>query len=314
MDEKQLAEKRVSVLVPVLNGAAILPGFFAALARQSLQPQEIIVADSQSTDDSAAICIAHGARVISIAKEEFDHGSTRNLLAEAATGDIYVYFTQDALLAGDDSLANLVAALLADENIACAYGRQLPAKDATLQAAALRRFNYPEKSEVRQYKDHLHYGLKTIFISNSYAAYKKDIFWQAGGFPQKLIFGEDTCFLGKLLISATEGYTVAYCAEASVYHSHNYSFFEEFRRSFDIGVLHSSEKWLLEIYGGATGIGGKFVRFALDTIWQSGKYLLLVDCLVRSMVKLLGYKVGRVYKYLPHKMRIFCSMHRLWWQ
>ncbi len=306
-----MVERRLSVLIPVLNGAKFLPDLFAALARQSVQPQEIIVADSGSTDGSAEICKSHGARVIPVCREEFDHGTTRNLLAAAASGDILLYFTQDALLAADDSLAHLVDALIADESIACAYGRQLPAQNASLQAASLRSFNYPEQSQVRQYRDHLHYGLKTIFISNSYAAYKKDIFSAAGGFQDGLIFGEDTCFVGKLLAS---GYKVAYCAKATVYHSHNYRLPEEFRRSFDIGVLHASEKWLLETYGGAAGIGGKFVCFALHNILQSGKYLLLYDWLLRNALKFLGYKMGRMYTYLPEKICVYCSMHRFWWK
>ncbi len=297
--------------MPVLNGARFLPDFFAALARQSLQPQEIIVADSSSTDGSVEICTAHGAQVIAISRDEFDHGGTRNLLAEEATGDILIYFTQDALPAGKDCLERLLEAVMAERDIACAYGRQLPAEDATLQAALLRSFNYPAKSEVRQYPDHLRYGLKTVFISNSCAAYKRDIFLDAGGFQSGLIFGEDTCFVGKILAS---GYRVAYCAEAEVYHSHNYRLMEEFRRAFDIGVLHSTEKWLLETYGGAATVGGNFVRFGLQHILRSGRYLLLVDWFIRNGIKFLGYRLGRGYRWLPGSVCVCCSMHPLWWK
>ncbi len=306
-----MAKQHISVLVPVLNGARFLPAFFEALARQSVQPQEILVADSRSTDNSVEICRAHGARILSIDREEFDHGATRNLLAKEAAGDILVYFTQDALPAGEECLERLIAAIIAEEDIACAYGRQLPAEDATPQAALLRRFNYPQQSEIRQYTDHLHYGLKTVFISNSCAAYKKDIFIATGGFESGLIFGEDTCFLGKLL---AVGYRVAYCAEATVYHSHNYCLAEEFRRSFDIGVLHGSEKWLIETYGGATGIGGNFVRFALRHILRARKYYLLVDWFIRNGVKFLGYRMGRAYRWLPGPVCAYCSMHPLWWK
>ncbi len=305
-----MVEKRLSVLIPVCNGEKFLPQLFVALARQSVQPLEVIVADSQSTDKSVEICRAYGARVVSIERKHFDHGATRNMLAEQAGGDILVYCTQDAVLAAEDSLQKLRDALTA-EDIACVYGRQLPAEGATLQAALLRSFNYPDTSEVREYKDLLRYGLKTIFISNSYAAYKKDVFIANGGFQGGLIFGEDTCFLGRLLAAE---YKVAYCAEATIFHSHNYSLIEEFRRSFDIGVLHGTEKWLLETYGGAAGIGGKFVRFMLRCILDAGQYSLLADWFIRNGVKFLGYRAGRRYRFFPKKICTFCSMNRLWWK
>lgn len=302
--------QRLSVLVPVCNGARFLPHFFAALGRQSLQPEEILVADSESTDGSAQICKQYGARVLPVKRAAFDHGGTRSMLAAEAAGDILVYFTQDALLAKEDSLQRLVDALTRSENIACAYGRQLPAADALLSAALLRTFNYPATSEIRQYADRSRLGLKTAFISNSYAAYKKEILCTVGAFQNGLIFGEDTCTLGKLLAA---GYRVAYCAEAAVFHSHNYRMIEEFRRSFDIGVLHSSEKWLLDTYGQATSVGGNYVLFSLRYILKNRRYLQLCDWFCRNGVKCIGYQLGRKYAGLPKTVAAHCSMHRHWW-
>lgn len=47
--------RQVSVLIPARNEATTLPHLLAALAAQSLQPQEVIVIDDHSTDDTAAI-------------------------------------------------------------------------------------------------------------------------------------------------------------------------------------------------------------------------------------------------------------------
>lgn len=301
----------LSILLPVYNGEEFLPRFFTALSQQSLQPDEVLVSDSESTDSSVRICREYGARVLPVKRTEFDHGGTRTMLASEAQGDILIYFTQDALLAGNNSLQKLVDALLQSDKIACAYGRQLPAADASLQATLLRKFNYPEQSEVRRYEDCMRYGLKTAFISNSYAAYKKKILMAAGAFQDGLIFGEDTCTLGRLLLA---GYQVAYCAEATVYHSHNYRLLEEFRRAFDIGVLHRSEQWLLDTYGQATTIGGNYVRSSLHNILKKRRYFELFDWLIRNGVKFTGYKLGRRYSLLPDKLSARCSMHSHWWQ
>ncbi|MFN7629685.1 MAG: glycosyltransferase family 2 protein [Cyanobacteriota bacterium] len=47
--------RRLSVLIPARNEAATLPHLFAALAAQRLQPDEVIVIDDHSDDDTATI-------------------------------------------------------------------------------------------------------------------------------------------------------------------------------------------------------------------------------------------------------------------
>ena len=303
--------KRVSVLIPVRNGAKDLPALFAALAEQTLQPFEVIVADTASKDGSREICRQYGARVIPVARDEFDHGGTRAMLVREAAGDVVLFFTQDAVPANEHALKRLLAALNAEEDIACAYGRQLPKEGASLQSAFLRSFNYPEVSEVRSYDDRRRRGLKTAFLSNSFSAWKRELLLANGCFRNGLIFGEDTCALGRLLLA---GWKVAYCAEAGVYHSHNYSLAGEFRRSFDIGVLHERERWLPGSFGGATRIGGNYVRLSLKNIIARQKYWLVPDWFLRNGMKFLGYKCGSNWYRLPLFLCRGMSMNRRWWE
>jgi rhamnosyltransferase len=58
-------------------------------------------------------------------------------------------------------------------------------------------------------------GIKSIFISNSFAAYRRSALLAVGGFRKDVIFGEDTVTAARLLLS---GYQVAYSAQACVYH------------------------------------------------------------------------------------------------
>lgn len=301
----------ISVIIPTFNGEKSLVRFFDALKTQTVQPDEILVGDSCSDDASVEICAAYGAKITTIPRGEFDHGGTRTKLAKMSRGDIIVFFTQDAILADQDGINRLISPLLESSQIACSYGRQLPSDGAAVIPAHLRSFNYPPVSNVRDYSDRIHHGLKTVFISNSFAAYKKDQLEAVGFFKNGLIFGEDTCTLGRLLM---EGYQVAYISEAAVYHSHNYSLFEEFKRSFDIGVLHKSESWLLETYGKAEGIGKQYIRSVFNMLWQERKYLLMVECFFRSICKFTGYKLGKAYTGIPAALRPCLSLHKLWWQ
>lgn len=301
----------ISAIIPTLNGAETLGEFFAALKRQHVQPDEILVGDSESDDRTVEICRSAGAQIITVSRTGFDHGGTRTELTKLAHGQIVVFFTQDAILATRDALELLLAPLLRSPLVACSYGRQLPEKNASPVARHLRSFNYPQESFIRRYADRQQYGLKTVFISNSFAAYKKEPLAEVEYFKNGLIFGEDTCTLGRLLAA---GHEVAYVGEAAVYHSHNYSLADEFRRSFDIGVLHSSEKWLLDTYGQAEGVGVKYVRSLFAMLVQERRYALFPDCLLRNVLKMIGYKLGRSYQQIPAAWRPVLSMHRLWWQ
>lgn len=309
MVEQSLAPK-VSVVIPTLNGAKHLPGFFKMLNSQSFPPCEVIVGDSASEDDTVKICLENGAKVIHIERDSFDHGGTRSKLAKLAKGEFVIFFTQDALLVDHDAIKRLLELFERDHAIGCAYGRQLASKNATVFARHLRDFNYPSVSSVTKFADKQIKGLRTIFISNTFAAYKAKVLEECGYFKDDLIFGEDTYALGVIL---KLGYEVGYVAEACVYHSHNYTLKEEFLRSFDIGVLHGSEKWLLDTYGGAENIGASYVRSIFKLLFTEKRYFLMIDCFCRNGLKFLGYKLGRHHRYLPKSLLPHLSMNRRWW-
>ncbi len=61
-----MSEPDPTVAIPIRNGGELLERTLAALARQTVS-HELLVCDSGSTDDSAQLARAHGARVLSIA-------------------------------------------------------------------------------------------------------------------------------------------------------------------------------------------------------------------------------------------------------
>ena len=303
----------ISIIIPTLNGGDLFSKVLKSIAMQDLHDEyELLVYDSASTDDTVKYAQSFGAEVFSVDKKDFDHGGTRTQAAQKAVGEILVFMTQDAVLVDSNSLASLIEPLRKDGSlVAVTYGRQLPNKNATLAAAHLRLFNYPPESLLRTHNDKRKYGLKTIFVSNSFAAYKQDSLASCGYFKQGLIFGEDTCAVGRLLL---EGYAIQYVSEAQVYHSHNYSLVEDIKRHFDIGVLHSAENWLLEEYGVAEGHGANYVGSAFSYFIRNNGWYLIPDLIIRCGMKYLGYKLGRSYKLLPVWLRMKLSMYSAWWK
>ena len=300
----------VSVIIPTFNGERWLEDLLNMLERQTLPPAEVLIVDSGSADTTCNIAKRHNVRLEQIAQKDFDHGGTRSAAAGLVFGDILVYMTQDAIPAAENVLERLVSPLLKDEKIAATYGRQLAHKDATLFSEHLRSFNYPSVSEVRCWKDRKRLGFRTIFISNSFAAYRRNVLAAHGFFPTRLLFGEDTLTIAKFL---ENGYCVEYVSEACVYHSHNYSIWQEFKRYFDIGVFHVDQHEQLMKFGGPAARGKQYVFSELALILQKKKYLLLPESLLRSGCKFAGYNLGRHYRKLPRSLGSLLSMNHRWW-
>ncbi len=301
---------KVSVIIPTRNGSRTLRELLAALRIQSVAADEILVVDSQSTDDTVSVATQYGAVVFSVAAADFDHGGTRSFAAGKASGEVLVFFTQDALPTNRQVLANLIKPLLGQPAVAIAYGRQLPAFDADAIAAHLRLFNYPQTPAVRSFGDRHQLGLATIFTSNSCAAYRRDALADIDFFPGNLIFGEDTWVAGQLL---QRDWRIAYAADATVYHSHNYRREEEFRRYFDIGVLHAGEPWLLQTYGGVSGRGASYLRSGLAYLRKRRSYSAIGEFMVRVALKWIGYQLGRQHRLLPVNLARNLSMNKRWW-
>ncbi|XPP27776.1 MAG: glycosyltransferase family 2 protein [Leucobacter sp.] len=89
----------ISVVIPSLNDARMLEHCLAAVAAQSRQPDEVIVVDNGSTDDTVAVAEAAGARVVS----EPQRGVLRATAAgfNAARGDIIGRLDADSRPAPD---------------------------------------------------------------------------------------------------------------------------------------------------------------------------------------------------------------------
>jgi len=302
---------KISVIIPTRNGQDSLRELLAGLTIQKMMPEEILVIDSASEDGTVDVAEQYGARVERIELNSFDHGSTRSVAAKKACGDILVFLTQDVLPASPSMLEKLVEPIIDYPDIVASYGRQLPSFDADEIATHLRAFNYPPCSAVKSFEDRGKLGFETVFLSNSCAAYRKSSLADIDYFESDLIFGEDSTAAGRLL---ERGGKIAYAADAEVYHSHNYSWDEEFKRYFDIGVFHHNQRWLLDTYGGAGERGLDYIRSGLTYLWQRRSYRMIGVFMVRVGMKFCGYRSGRFHRMLPQSLARRMSMNERWWQ
>jgi len=297
----------VSVVIPTYNASRYLDAQLRALLTQTVKDLDILVVDSSSSDRTMDIAKQYSVQTLIIPKVEFDHGGTRTLAGKIrSAGDILVYLTQDALPCDDKAIENLIQPLLAEQVCGASFGRQIPYQNATPFAQHLRLFNYPPQSYLRTYADRAALGIRAAFCSNSFAAYRRDALEDVGWFTENLLLAEDMHVCARMLM---KGYTLRYIAEAMVYHSHNYTMAQEFKRYFDLGVFFEKERWLLDEFGRPEGEGVKFVRSELSYLGSHGLLQLLPISLMRAVAKLIGYRLGHYYKYLPRTILRRVSMH-----
>lgn len=286
---------RTAVIVPTYWANPHLDALLSALGRQGILPSQVLAIDSSSGDDTVERFKAYGARVHTIPENEFDHGGTRAKAAGLCSdSDFLIYLTQDAYPVDGFAFENLLKPF-EDPSIGLAYGRQLPRTGAGAIERHARFFNYGAQSEVRDADARQRLGIKSVFCSNSFAAYRSSALRDVGGFPHKAHFAEDQVVAGRMLL---KGYRVAYVADACVQHSHNYSIAQDFKRYVDVGIFHGRNTWLLEAFGKAEGEGFRFVRSELIYLIRH-EPKALPSALVRTVAKYVGYRIGRMEESLP---------------
>jgi rhamnosyltransferase len=301
---------RVSVVIPTLNAGPYLSALLPALAGQGLSPAQFLVIDSESNDDSPAVFRAFGATVVRIERRTFNHGGTRQRAVEMRPdAEAVVMLTQDAIPQTHDAIRRLVDAF-GDAAVGMAYGRQLPRTAARGIERHARLMNYPAQSETRSLDDRARAGVKTVFCSDSFAAYRTSALAAVGGFPEDAFFAEDQLVAGRMLI---EGWRIAYRGDAEVIHSHGYTIAEEFRRYFDVGVFHGRNRWLIDTFGSAEGEGMRFIRSELAYLARHDPRQL-PSALVRTLAKYTGYSMGAREAKLPNGWKEHLSMQPFYWR
>ena len=116
-----VADLRLTVVVPCHNAARYLSDALASICDQSLQPAEVVVIDDGSTDDSHLVAERFAPLVRCIRQDNRGISEARNRGIALATGDVIAFLDADDLWT-DGSLASRADVLAADPTIDCVAG------------------------------------------------------------------------------------------------------------------------------------------------------------------------------------------------
>ena len=250
----------------------------------------------------------HNITVKHLSKREFDHGRTRNQGVKLSRAEVFLMMTQDAMPA-DEYLVERLLNSLRGEKVAVAYARQLPGRESSEAERYTRQFNYPDESRVKTKADLSELGIKTFFCSNVCAAYRRDIFDKLGGFVNRAIFNEDMLYAAK---AVEAGFGIAYEAQAKVYHSHNYTYRQQFKRNFDLGVSQAEHPEVFAAYPSESE-GVRLVKGTVAHLKEKGMRSKIPDVIIQSGFKYMGYLMGKRYRRLPGRLVVACSSNREYW-
>lgn len=113
----------ISVVMPVLDGLALLPHSVEALEASDLAPDrwELVVVDDGSTDGTPDWVRERGHRVVSVFDGPRGPGYARNRGSEAARGDVLMFVDVDVRV-HDDALRRALAVFEDDDGVGAVFG------------------------------------------------------------------------------------------------------------------------------------------------------------------------------------------------
>lgn len=317
----ELLNPKVSVIIPTKNGGALLRSVVDQVLNQKSDfDYDLTIIDSGSTDgviEAIAKIDNPKIQIIRITPEEFGHGRTRNQAISKTTGEYIAVITQDATPASSYWLQNLVQVIEQDSRIAGVFGRHFTYPEAdifTKRDFQMHFDSFLEDPVVwleddNRYQVDQHYRQKLHFFSDNNALLRR-LVWEQIPYPE-VSFAEDQQW-AKLVVEA--GWKKAYSDQGAVFHSHNYSLIDLFRRSID--ESRAMKKYfnyklspsLINVLRSWVGFSVQDSKYALSMRKSVARNLVpLFSQYVRNLLKPLGHHIGNKYSEMPLGLVRFLS-------
>lgn len=216
--------KKVSIIIRTYNEEKNIGKVLDSLMNQTYNNFEIIIVDSESTDNTISICNKYDTKIISIKKKSFNYSYASNIGAEHAKGDILCYLSGHSIPLKMNYIERAVEEF-SNERVGGIYGEALALPSGSLTEKFFYRYGYI-KSRIRGKQ--LEQGIHPGILSCSNAFIRKDL-WDKFKFKEELGKGGEDVEMAYQILKC--GFEILRVPDVIVLHSHGKKF-KEFIEEF----------------------------------------------------------------------------------
>jgi len=194
---------KISLVIPIFNEQESLDSLIESINSQSFQPDEIILVDGGSTDNTIEIVermAVENSKIKFIKTPQASPGKGRNLGVDSAKND-WIAFTDAGIKLETGWLEELVKVAVQNPSVDVVYGNYAPRIGNSFEKCAALAYVRPKREN----------AIRGIFIA-SYLA-KKTVWEAVGGFPD-LRAAEDLIFMEAV---EKRGFKVDYAPDAMIH-------------------------------------------------------------------------------------------------
>lgn len=197
----------VSIIIRALNEEAHIGKLLYGIQQQTKLPDEIILVDSGSTDNTLLVASSYDVIIEKITKEEFTFGRSLNIGCRKAKSDILVFLSAHVYPSEKEWLSNILKPF-SEPNVVCCYGKQRGNKTTKFSENQVFLSYFPNNIN----------DVKTnYFCNNANCAIRKKE-WEKINYDETLTGLEDLDWAKKQYQS---GKKIIYVPSAEIIHVHN---------------------------------------------------------------------------------------------
>ena len=278
---------KIDVICPLFNAEKYIEKLDNSIRKQkNVELNQIRYVLTKSIDNTEEILKRIKANYKLIDLKDFSHSLVREKEAIESNADIVVFITQDIIIEDDIWLYNLVKDI---EQGKCeaSYSKQICNNNSIEKYT--RELNYPNESNYVTKADIDKLQLRTFFFSDASSAIKREIFVELNGYDNKnLPINEDMYIAYKLIMN---GYTIKYCEESQVVHSHNFTLKQIYDRYYLTGKFFKENSYLNKFKVNNSGFG--MAKYVLKRALQDKNWKALIYFLPNMAARFIGMKVGK---------------------